>query len=127
MSDTKIERQLVYLGSSRKDAEKLPRDVQDLFVDALKMALKGETHVDAKHYRHYGSGVFEVVADHRSSTFRELYTVRYKEAVFVIHIFQKKSKKGSEVPKEEKEVIEKRLKWAEQIYKEQYEKKTKRN
>lgn len=127
MSDSKRDRHLIYLGSSKKDAEKLPQEIKDLFSTALKMALSGETHEDAKPYKHHGSGVFEVVGDYRSSTFREVYTVRYKEVVFVIHIFQKKSKKGSEVPKEDKELIEQRLKWAEQIYKEQYEKKKKRN
>lgn len=122
-----MDRHLIYLGSSKKDAEKLPQNVKDIFSAALKMALNGETHEDAKPYRHHGSGVFEVLADHRSSTFRELYTVRYKEVVFVIHIFQKKSKKGSEVPKENKELIEQRLKWADQIYKENYGKKKKKS
>jgi phage-related protein len=126
MSDPKKHRDLIYLGSSKKDAEKLPQEVKDLFSTALKMAINGETHEDAKPYRHHGSGVFEVVGDYRSSTFREIYIVRYKEAVFVIHIFQKKSKKGSEVPKEDKELIEQRMKWADQIYKERYGKK-KRN
>ena len=126
MSDPKKNRDLIYLGSSKKDAEKLPQEVKDLFSTALKMALNGETHEDAKPYKHHGSGVFEVVGDYLSSTFREIYTVRYKEVVFVIHIFQKKSKKGSEVPKEDKELIEQRMKWADQIYKERYGKK-KRN
>ena len=102
MSDPKKNRDLIYLGSSKKDAEKLPQEVKDLFSTALKLALNGETHEDAKPYRHHGSGVFEVVGDYRNSTFREVYTVRYREVVFVIHIFQKKSKKGSEVPKEDK-------------------------
>ncbi|MDP1608917.1 MAG: type II toxin-antitoxin system RelE/ParE family toxin [Chlamydiales bacterium] len=125
MNGSSANRQLIYLGSSKKDAEKLPQEVKDLFSAALKMALIGATHEDAKPYRHHGSGVFEVIGDYRNSTFREVYTVRYKEVVFVIHIFQKKSKKGSEVPKEDKELIEQRMKWAEQIYKELYGKKKK--
>ncbi|MBF8263830.1 MAG: hypothetical protein HW387_1495 [Parachlamydiales bacterium] len=127
MSDPKKNRDLIYLGSSQKDAEKLPQEVKDVFSTALKMALVGDTHEDAKPYRHHGSGVFEVVGDHRSSTFREVYIARYKEVVFVIHIFKKKSKKGSEVPKEDKELIEQRLKWADQIYRNQYGKKKKRS
>ena len=127
MSDFKKDRQLIYLGSSRKDADKLPQEIKDLFSTALKIALEGGIHEDAKPYKHHGSGLFEVVGDYRSSTFREVYTVRYKEVVFVIHIFQKKSKRGSEVPKEDKELIEQRIKWADQIHKEQYGKKKKRN
>jgi phage-related protein len=126
MEPPKRDRQLIYLGSSKKDAETLPQDVKDLFTDALRMALAGETHQDAKPFRYHGSGVYEVVADYRSDTFREVYTVRYPEVVFVIHIFQKKSKRGSETPKQDKETIEKRLKWAEEVYEEQYGKKSKK-
>ncbi len=120
------DRQLVYIGSSRRDVSKFPQDVQDLFSDALMLALIGKTHRDAKPFKHHGSGVFEVTGDYRSSTFREIYTVRYPEVVYVIHIFQKKSKKGKETPKEDIELIEKRLKWAEQLYKETYGKKSKK-
>lgn len=77
-------------------------------------------------FRHHGSGVFEVVADHRSSTFREIYLVRFPEVVYVIHIFQKKSKKGIQTPKEEKEVIEQRIKWAERHYEVTYGKNRKK-
>ena len=127
MADPKQNRLLFYVGSSKKDAEKLPGEVKELFAAALKMALRGETHEDAKPFKYHGSGVFEVVGDYRGDAFREIYTVRYEEVVFVIHVFQKKSKKGSETPKKEKELIEQRLKWAEQIYKEQYGKKQKKN
>ena|SRR6185503_1016535 len=127
MQPVKKNRQLIYLGSSKKDAETLPQEIRDLFSGALMLALIGETHGCAKPFRYHGSGVFEVVGDYRSSTFREVYTVRYPEVVFVIHIFQKKSKRGSETPKEDKTIIENRLKWAEQVYQEQYGKKTKKN
>lgn len=120
-------RQLIYLGSSKKDAEKLPQEIKELFLAALKMALIGETHEDAKPFKYHGSGIFEVVGDYRGDAFREIYTVRYQEVVFVIHVFQEKSKKGSQTPKEDIELIEKRLKWAEQVYKEEYGKKNKKN
>jgi|SRR5579862_2177032 len=126
MESPKRNRQLIYLGSSKKDAENLPQDVKDLFTDALSMALVGETHQDAKPFKYHGSGVYEVVGDYRSDTFREIYTVHYPEVVFIIHIFQKKSKRGSETPKKDKETIEKRLKWAEEVYEEKYGKKSKK-
>ena len=100
--------------------------MKEIFAEALAMASRGETHENAKMFKHHGSGVFEVVADHRSSTFREIYLSRYPEVVFVIHIFQKKSTKGIATPKPELEVIKKRLKWAGQIYEENYEKKSKK-
>jgi len=126
MKDPTQNRQLIYLGSSQKDTEKLPLDVRDVFAEALRMALRGETHEDAKIFRHYGSGVFEVVADHRNNTFREIYLAKYPEVIFVIHIFQKKSKKGIATPKPDMEVIEKRLKWAAKIYEEEYGKNRKK-
>ena len=118
-------RHLIYLGSSKKDAEKLPLEVQEIFATALKMALNGDTHEDAKLFKYHGSGVFEVVGNYKKDAYREIYTVKYAEVVFVLHIFQKKSKKGAQTPKEDRELIEKRLKWAEEIYKENYGKKKK--
>ncbi len=126
MESPKYTRDLIYLGSSKKDAEKLPKEVQEIFTFALKSALVGETHEDTKPFKYHGSGVFEVVCDYRGDAFREIYLARHKEIVFVIHVFRKKSKKGAQIPKEDKELIEKRLKRAEEIYKEQYGKKKKR-
>ena len=123
--DPTQKRHLIYLGSSKKDAGGLPLEVQEVFSIALKMALIGETHEDAKPFKYHGPGVFEVVCDYKKDTYRELYTVKYAEIVFVLHIFQKKSKKGAQTPKEDKELIEKRLKWADDVYKENYGKKKK--
>jgi len=117
-------RQLIYLGSSEKDAKKLPQEVQELFAYALDVALKGSQHEDAKPLKGFhGSSVIEVVGDFRSDTYREVYTVRFEEVIYVLHIFQKKSKKGIETPKQDIELIKKRLKWAETLYKEHYGKK----
>lgn len=104
----------------------MPLEIQDLFASALKTALLGGMHEDAKPFKHHGSGVFEVVGNHRGNAYREIYTVRYPEVVYVIHVFQKKSKSGIKTPKEEKELIEQRLKWAAQHYEEEYGKKSKK-
>jgi phage-related protein len=117
-------RQIVYLGSSQKDARKLPSEVQELFSYALDVALKGGQHDDAKALiGFHGRNVVEVVGDYRGDTYREVYTVRFEEVIYVLHIFQKKSKKGIATPKEDIELIKQRLKWAEALYKEQYGKK----
>ena len=117
-------RQLVYLGSSQKDSKKLPRDVQELFAYALDVALKGGQHEDAKPLiGFHGRSIIEVVGDYRGDTYREVYTVHFKEAIYVLHIFQKKSKKGITTPKEDMDLIKQRLKWAETLHKEQYGKK----
>lgn len=73
--------------------------------------------VSAKPLKGLGSGVLEVVSDHRGDTFRSVYTVRLAERVFVLHAFQKKSKSGIATPKSEIELIKQRLKQAIEISK----------
>lgn len=117
-------RKIIYMGSSQKDAGKLPKEVQELFAYALELAVAGGQHADAKPLSGFnGRNVVEVVGDYRGDTFREIYTVRFEEAIYVLHIFQKKSKKGISTPKEELDLIKKRLKWAESVHKEHYGKK----
>lgn len=120
----KEQRKIIYLGSSQKDAGKLPEEVQELFAYALEVAVAGGQHEDAKSLTGFhGRTVVEVVGDYRGDTFREVYTVRFEEAIYVLHVFQKKSKKGIATPKEDLELIKKRLKWAEALHKEVYGKK----
>ena len=66
-----------------------------------------------------GAGVVEVIKDYRSDTFRAVYTLRYADAIYVLHVFQKKSKTGRETPRRDIELIKRRLREAEQIAKEQ--------
>jgi phage-related protein len=65
-----------------------------------------------------GAGVVEIVKDYRGDTFRAVYTLRYARAVFVLHVFQKKSKTGRETPRRDMDLIKQRLREAEQIAKE---------
>lgn len=71
--------------------------------------------------RGLGSRVLEVVSRHDGDTYRAVYTVRFKVAVYVLHVFQKKAKRGAETPKHDIDLIKSRLKVAEQHYKETYE------
>jgi phage-related protein len=65
-----------------------------------------------------GAGVLEVVSDYQSDTYRAVYTVRLEERVYVLHAFQKKSKKGIATPKADIELIKRRLRQAEELHKE---------
>lgn len=124
----KQKREIIYLGSTQKDARKLPEEVQELFAYALDVAVGGGKHEDAKPLiSFHGRNVLEVVSDYRSDTYREVYTVRYEEAVYVLHVFQKKSKHGIATPKEDIDLIKQRLKWAEALHKEYYGKKKPKN
>ncbi len=86
---------LYWLGSSKRDLLSLPGPVEDLFGYALYLAQDGRKHEQAKPLKGFGSaGVLEVVEDWDRSTYRAVYTVRFEGVVFVLHIFQKKSKRG---------------------------------
>ncbi|MGN6627727.1 MAG: type II toxin-antitoxin system RelE/ParE family toxin [Tepidisphaeraceae bacterium] len=101
----------------------MPDDVKSVFGLAIDQAETGGKHVDAKPLKGFGeAGVLEVVGDDEGGTFRAVYTVKFRHAVYVLHVFQKKSKKGIATPTEEIEKIRKRLKVAEQRHKETYEK-----
>ena len=97
----------------------LPVLVRKFFGHALHFAQSGDRHDAAKVLRGFGSaGVLEVVEDDAGGTYRAVYTVRFQEAVFVLHCFQKKSKSGIKTPKNDMETIRIRLKAAEAMAKE---------
>ena len=110
---------LYWVGSSKRDLLSLPRPVVDLFGFALYLAQDGRKHEQAKPLRGFGSaGVLEVVEDWDRSTYRAVYTLRFEGVVFVLHMFQKKSKRRAATPKADIDLIRKRLKAAEQMAKE---------
>jgi phage-related protein len=86
---------------------------------ALYTAQQGSTDPSAKPLKGFGgAGVLEIVAAHDGNTWRAVYTVRFKDCVYVLHAFQKKSKKGIATPKQEIELIRQRLADAERDYRE---------
>ncbi|HEV2133851.1 MAG TPA: type II toxin-antitoxin system RelE/ParE family toxin [Terracidiphilus sp.] len=97
----------------------LPVGVRKFFGHALNFAQQGEQHDAAKALKGFGSaGVLEVVENDAGGTYRAVYTVNFKEAVFVLHCFQKKSKSGISTPQADMEIIKARLKVAEALAKE---------
>jgi phage-related protein len=110
----KEKKTLEWIASSHKDLMALPMDVRKFFGHALNFAQLGDKHDAAKVLKGFGgAGVLELIEDDVGGTYRAVYTVRFEEAVFVLHCFQKKSKKGSETPKEDMAIILARLKVAE--------------
>ena len=91
--------------------------MQDVFGYALYLAQVGKKHPDAKPLRGFGgASVLEVVEDWRSDTYRAVYTARFTEAVYVLHVFQKKSKQGIATPKSDLDLISERLKRAQEFH-----------
>lgn len=87
------EKPLVWVGSSKRDLIALPVPIRKFFGHALDFAQRGDKHDAAGILKGFGgAGVLEIVKDDRGGTYRGVYTVKFKEAVFVLHVFQKKSK-----------------------------------
>src|SRR5262245_29804203 len=102
---------LRWIGSSLEDLSQFPGAVKKAMGHALHLAQLGQKAPNAKPLRGYrGAGVLEVVEDHDGETYRAVYTVRFQGAVYALHAFQKKSKKGIATPKYALDLIEARLK-----------------
>lgn len=95
----------------------MPEDVQDTFGFAIYIAQSGGKHPDAKPLKGFsGAGVLEIVEDYNSDTYRAVYTVIFADVVYVLHVFQKKSKKGIATSQEEISKIKTRLTMAEDMH-----------
>ena len=106
-------RPVFWIASSYDDWLDFPEDVQDVMGYALHLAQCGEKAPSAKPLAGFkGTSVLEICDDHAGDTYRAIYTVRFSDAVYVLHAFQKKSKKGIATPKSEIELIEQRLRKA---------------
>ena len=116
----KGERPLDWVGSSKKDFLAFPEAVKDEMGNALGLAQFGGKHPKAKPWAGMGSGVLEIVEDYRGDAYRAVYTVRFREVVYVLHAFQKKSPKGIKTARSDVELVERRLKAALQDYEVRY-------
>jgi phage-related protein len=110
-------RPVVWVRSSKEDLKKFPEPAQSHIGFALQVAQRGGKHPDAKPMRGFGgASVIEIVEDYAGDTFRVVYTVKFEEAIYVLHAFKKKSKVGAATPKHELSLIEERLKRAQELY-----------
>ena len=107
MRDT---RPISWIKAAWKDFEAFPDAVQEIALSALTIAAEGRKSDAAKPLRGLGSGIFEIALRHRGDAFRVVYAAQLASALWVVHAFKKKSKKGIETPKPEIELIKVRLK-----------------
>ncbi len=120
----KKDKPLHWMGSSRRDICDMPEEVKDVFGFGIRQAQSGGNHPDAKVLKGFGgAGVLEIIADEAGDTYRAVYTVKFHSAVYALHVFQKKSKKGIGTPKAEIDKVKKRLEAAKAHHKEHYEQK----
>jgi len=117
MSEKKDAKPILWVSSSKRNLMEMPKDVITDFGYGLFQAQLGEMPDIGKPLQGFGgANVIELIQDNKGATFRAVYTVRFSDAIVVLHVFQKKSKRGIETPKQDKELIRSRLKQAEILY-----------
>jgi len=117
-----MEKKLDFIGSSRKDIRAFPEEVKDDIGYALFEAQEGKKPTNAKPLKGFGgAGVLEIIENFSGDTYRAVYTVSFKKVIYVLHCFQKKSKRGIKTSQRDIDLIKKRLKAAEEDYKTNYE------
>ena len=104
-----VPKPIIWMGDSLARLQMFPSSVQDEIGYALYLAQIGAKHVSAKPLKGLGAGVLEVVSDYRGDTFRAVYTVRFRDRMYVLHAFQKKSKKGIATPQPDIDLLKQRL------------------
>lgn len=110
---------IVWIGSSRRDLREMPQQVRRDIGQALYATQQGVTDPAAKPLKGFGGArVMEIVERHRTDAYRAVYTAQFENAVYVLHVFQKKSKSGIATPKHEIELIRRRFAEAERHYRE---------
>jgi len=109
----RMNKPLYWVGNSYKELVALPKQVRRQFGYALGLAQLGERDPSVKPLSGFGgAAVLEVVENDAAGTYRAVYSVRFPEAVFVLHCFQKKSTSGIATPKTHMNIIRDRLKLA---------------
>lgn len=111
-------KELVWIGSSRKDLLSFPDEVKSVMGYGLYLAQVGNRHKSTTVLKGFeGSGVIEIIDEDRSGTYRVVYAIKFRSLLFVLHAFQKKSKQGIKTPKQDIDLINSRMKQAYEIYK----------
>jgi phage-related protein len=108
-----------WMGRSLRDLRSFPRAIRIDIGHALFTAQEGKTDPAAKPLKGFGgASVLGIVASHHGNAWRAVYTVRFQDAIYVLHVFQKKSTKGIATPGREINLIRQRLAEAERDYRE---------
>jgi phage-related protein len=116
-----VQKPTIWIGSSRDDLRAFPDEVRRVMGFAINDAQNGDEHPRVKALKGFGGrSVLEVVDDEDGDTYRAVYTVRFAGVIYVLHAFQKKSRKGIATPKRDIEIIKARLKVAEAHHQETY-------
>ena len=110
-------RSIVWMGNARKNILAFPEEVRKLIGDELQLIQFGGMPKNAKIFKGVGSGVFEIALKYDQEAYRCVQAVQLGEKIYVLHAFQKKSKKGISTPKQDVDLIKQRYKEAKELEK----------
>jgi phage-related protein len=114
VSAPKTLKRVQFLGDTLAQLKKFPEEVRREIGQAIYEAQRGESHTSTKRMK--GINAVEIVADYDTDTYRGVYTTRFSNTIYILHCFQKKSRRGTETPREHVSLIKSRLKQAEKHY-----------
>lgn len=126
MAQLRRNRPLLWVASSKRDYREFPAQVQDGFGFELFLVQTGQHPPSAKPLKGLGAGTLELIENFDGGTYRAVYTVQFSEAVYVLHAFKKKSKRGSKTPQTDIDLIKLRLKTATDDHTQRFGKESKR-
>lgn len=101
-------KKIIWMGNSKEKLIEFPEEVRRNIGYALSFAEKGEKHPSAKPLKAF-DGVFEIVENAKSGTYRAVYAAKINDFLYILHVFQKKAKQGISTPKKEIALIRERL------------------
>ncbi len=108
-------RPVIWLGNSKRFVLEFPKEAQKLIGDELQLMQFGGMPKDAKPFKGVGSGVFEIALRYATDAYRVVLAVKLGDKIYVLHAFQKKSKKGRATPKNDIDLIKQRYREAQEL------------
>src|SRR3984957_13794341 len=102
-------RPVVWMGNSKNNLRDFPNGAQKLLGDELQLIQFGGVPKNAKPFKGVGSGVLEIALRYASDAYRVVLAVQIGKRIYVLHAFQKKSKRGVETPRRDVDLIKKRF------------------
>jgi phage-related protein len=119
-----VSRSVAWLGNSKENIREFPKGAQKLLGDELQLIQFGGMPKDAKPFKGIGSGVLEIALRYATNAYRVVLVVQMGRRIYIMHAFQKKSKRGKETPKRDVELIKKRYAEAQELARESEKAKT---
>jgi phage-related protein len=115
--ETPVLRPVVWMGNSKRNLRAFPVGAQKLIGDELQLIQFGGMPKDAKPFRGIGSGVFEIALRYDTDAYRTVLAVQLGDKIYVLHAFQKRSRKGIATPQRDIDLIKQRYMEAKELAK----------